>query len=137
MCPSALRAHQIHRLIRWLALKVSICLWMKYLVTSELGEHNHMKNTVRRTIAFLGVTLLAIPLIGAPATAAAPFRGSSSSFDQAMPVTPAQKEVQRLLRNIASNTAVASTHADKLDAFTRVGSRLSYSTHAAELTAAK
>lgn len=96
-----------------------------------------MKTTVRRTIAFLGVTLLAIPLIGAPATAAAPFRGSSSSFDQAMPVTAAQKEVQRLLRNIASNTAVASTHADKLDALTRVGSRLPYATHAAELTAAK
>jgi len=96
-----------------------------------------MTNINRRTVAFLGVTLLAIPLIGAPAAGAAPFRGSSSSFDQAMPVTAVQKEVARLLKNIASNAAVASTYADKLDVSTRVGSRLTYATHAAELTATK
>ena len=96
-----------------------------------------MTNTVRRTIGFLGLTLMATQLIGAPVAAAVPFRDSSSSFEQAMPVTPAQKEAERLLKQISSNAAVASKHADKLDSFTRVGSRLSYETHAAELTAAK
>src|SRR5438094_207166 len=96
-----------------------------------------MTNTVRRSIGFLGVTLMATQFIGAPASAAVPFRGSSSSFEQSMPVTPAQIEVETLLKQIASNTAVAREHADKLDSFTRVGSRLSYETHAAELTAAK
>ena len=96
-----------------------------------------MTNTVRRTIGFLGVTLMATQLIGATATAVVPFRSSSSSFEQPVPVTPAQKEAEGLLKQIASNAAVASKHADKLDSFTRVGSRLSYETHAAELTAAK
>jgi hypothetical protein len=96
-----------------------------------------MKNSLRRAIGFLGVTLLAIPLIGVPVAGAGPFRGSSSSFDQAMPVTAAQEEIKRLLREIASNAAVASEHADKVDTFTRVGSRLAYETHAAEMTAAK
>jgi len=96
-----------------------------------------MTNTVRRTIGFLGVTLMATQLIGAPATAALPFRGSSSSFEQAMPLTPAQKQAERLLKQIASNAAVAGRHADKLDSLTRAGSRASYETHAAELTGAK
>jgi hypothetical protein len=96
-----------------------------------------MKNSLRRAIGFLGVTLLAIPLIGVPVAGAGPFRGSSSSFDQAMPVTAAQEEIKRLLREIASNAAVASEHADKVDTFTRVGSRLAYEAHAAEMTAAK
>ena len=94
-----------------------------------------MKNTVRRTIGLLGVTLMATQLIGAPASAAV--RNSSGSFEQAMPVTPAHKEVERLLKQIASNAAVASKHADKLDSFTRVRSRLSYESHAAKLIAAK
>jgi hypothetical protein len=41
------------------------------------------------------------------------------------------------LKQLAANAAVAGKHADKLDSFTRVGSGLSYETHAAELTAAK
>ena len=96
-----------------------------------------MTNTVRRTIGFLGVTLMATQLIGAPTAAAVPFRGYSSSFEHSMPVTPAQKEAERLWKQIASNAAVASKHADKLGSFTRVGARLSYATQAAELTAAK
>ena len=96
-----------------------------------------MTNTIRRTIGFLGVALMATQLIGAPAASAVPFRDTSSSFEQAMPVTPAQKEAERLLKQIASQAAAASSHADKLDSFARVGSRLSYESHAAELTAAK
>src|SRR5215472_8261895 len=96
---------------------------------------NHMTNTMRRTFGFLGTALMATQLFGAPITAV-PFR-ASSNFEQAMPVTPAQKEVERLFQQISSNAAITGKHADKLDSFTRVGSRLHYSTHAAELTGAK
>ena len=96
-----------------------------------------MKNALTRTIGFLGAAVMAAQLIGAPATTAFPFQGSSGSFEQAMPVTPAQKEVERLFKQISGNAAIASKHADKLNSFTRVGSRLAYATHAAELMAAK
>ncbi len=96
-----------------------------------------MTNTFRRAIGFLGVALMATQVVGVSAAAPGSFRGSSSSFEQAMPVTAAQKDVDRLLREIASNAAVAGTHADKLHVLTRAGSRLAYPTHAAELTAAK
>src|SRR5581483_1329012 len=96
-----------------------------------------MKNSLRCTFAFLGTAVMATQLMGAPATAVGPFRGSSESFEQAMPVTPAQKEIERLLKQISANAAIARKHADRLDSFTRVGSRLAYATHAAELTAAK
>ena len=96
-----------------------------------------MKNTLRHSIGFLGAAVMAAQLMGAPATTVVPFRGSSGSFEQAMPVTPAEKETERLLKQISDNAAIASKHADRLDSFTRVGSRLAYATHAAELTAAK
>jgi osmotically-inducible protein OsmY len=95
-----------------------------------------MNNTVRQTIAFLGAAFLASQLFGASPTSANP-RSSSSSLEQAMPVTPAQKEVDRLLKQISANAAIAARHADTLDSFARAGSRLSYTTHAAELTGAK
>ena len=95
-----------------------------------------MNNTTRRTMGFLGAAFLATQLIGAvPANGNS--QSSSSSFEQAMPVTPAQKEVDRLLKQIAANAAIAAKHAEALDSFARVGSRLSYATHAAELTHAK
>jgi osmotically-inducible protein OsmY len=74
--------------------------------------------------------------IALPANAA-PFRSSSSTFEQAMPVTPAQKEVERLFKEIYANATIASRHADQLDSYTRVGSRLHSTTHASELTGAK
>ncbi|HUA60405.1 MAG TPA: BON domain-containing protein [Verrucomicrobiae bacterium] len=95
-----------------------------------------MKNSLRRTIGFLGAALLAVQLFGTvPANAG--LQNSSSAFEQATPVTPAQKEVDRLLKQISANAAAAANHADRLDSFARVGSRISYSTHAAELTGAK
>jgi hyperosmotically inducible protein len=96
-----------------------------------------MANTIRRTIGFLGAAWMATQLFGAPTAAAVPFQGSSGSFEQAMPVTPTQKEVERLFKQISFNAAIASRHADKLDSFARVGSQLQYPTHAAELTGAK
>ena len=96
-----------------------------------------MRQTVRRTIAFLGATWMAAQLFIAVPANAAPFRSSSSSFEQAMPVTPAQKEVERLFKEIYVNATIASQHADKLDSYTRVGSRLHSTTHADELTGAK
>ena len=95
-----------------------------------------MKNSVRRTIGLLGVAVMATQLIGAPAAVPFRFQGSSGSFEQAMPVTPAQKEVERLFKQISANAALASKHADKLGSFAR-GSRLHYTTHAAELMGAK
>src|SRR5215471_12286152 len=83
---------------------------------------NHMKTTIRRMMGFLGVVSMATQLIGTVAVHAADFRGSSGSFERAMPVTPAQKEVEKLLRQISSNAAVTGKHADRLETFTRVGS---------------
>ena len=96
-----------------------------------------MKNALKRTTGLLGVAVMATQLMGAPATTVVPFQGSSGSFEQPMPVTPAQKEVEKLFKQISANAAIASKHADKLDSFTRVGSRLAYATHAAELIAAR
>jgi len=95
-----------------------------------------MNTTVRRTIGFLGIAFLAAQLIGA-VPASAKFQSSTRSFEQAAPVTPAQKEVNRLLKQISANAAIAVRHADTLDSFTRAGSRLSYTTHTAELTRTK
>lgn len=95
-----------------------------------------MNNTVRNTIGFLGATLLAAQMFAAPPATASP-PDSSSSFAQALPLTPAQKEVDRLLKQISANAAVTAKHAATLDSFTRVGPGLSYESHAAELTAAK
>jgi len=79
---------------------------------------------------------MATQLVGPPA-AAASFRDGGNSFEQAMPVTAAQKEVDRLLKKIASKADVASVHAEKLAAITRIGSRLSFETHATYLNGAK
>ena len=96
-----------------------------------------MKDALRGTVSLLGAAVIATQLMGAPATTSLPFQGSSGSFEQALPVTPAQKEVERLFKQISAHAAIASKHADQLDSFTRVGSRLAYATHAAELMAAK
>jgi len=96
-----------------------------------------MKNTVRYATTFLVAALTAAQLFGAPAETTMPFPGSSGSFEQAMPVTPAQKEAGRLLQQISERAAIAGKHADRLDSYTRVGSRLSYTTHATELNGAK
>jgi hyperosmotically inducible protein len=108
-------------------------------ITRKIGTRrtNHMKTTVRSMIGFLGVTMMAAQLIGAPALKSAPFRGSSSSFEQAMPLTPAQKEVERLFKQVSTHAAIAARHGETLESFARVGQRLQYSTHAAELTGAK
>ena len=95
-----------------------------------------MKNTTRRTIGFLGGTLLAAQLFAA-APAKANFQGSSGSFEQAVPVTPSQKEIERLLKQISAHATVAAKHADTLNAWVRLDSRLAYATHAAELMGAK
>jgi hyperosmotically inducible protein len=96
-----------------------------------------MKLTVRRTIAFLGATWMATQLfINIPANAA-PFRSTSGAFEQAMPVTPAQKDVERLFKQISANAVLAGKHADRLDSYTRAGSRLHPTTHGSELTGAK
>jgi hyperosmotically inducible protein len=96
-----------------------------------------MKRTFQTTVGFLGAAAMAAQLWAAPAPGAVRAPGSSSAFEQAMPLSPAQKEVDRLFKQIASNAAIASRHADTLESFTRLGQRLQYESHAAELNGAK
>ena len=103
-----------------------------------MNKRTHsMKTRFRRLIGFLLVALMLMQLIGTITADAADFQSSSGSFEQAMPLTLAQKEVQRLFEQISSNAVNASRHADRLESFTRVGSGLHYETHAAELIRAK
>lgn len=95
-----------------------------------------MKTNVKRTIGFLGAVLLATQLNGASGTTVYPFPGSSSSFEQAMPVTSDQVGVDQLLRKISANAIRAANHAEQLESYTRTG-RMSTESHAAELTGAK
>src|SRR5215469_5516167 len=95
-----------------------------------------MKSIVRRSIGFLGVAVMATQLVGSPATVTGSFPGSSGSFEQAMPVTPAQKEVERLFQQISGRAAIVSKHVDRLDSFMR-GSRYAYTSHASELMGAR
>jgi hyperosmotically inducible periplasmic protein len=96
-----------------------------------------MTNTVQRAIALLGAALMATQLIGAPHQSSPPYQGSSSAFQQAAPLTPAQKEVEGLLKQISANAAIASRHAETLEPYTRAGSRLQYESHAAEVNRAR
>lgn len=54
-----------------------------------------------------------------------------------MPVTPVQKEIQRLFKQISADAAIVGKHGNKLESFARVGSRLQYQTHAADLMSAR
>jgi hyperosmotically inducible protein len=96
-----------------------------------------MKNTLRLTTGLLGVTLMAAQLVAAPTNGAAPLRQSSSAFEQAAPVTPAQKEIERLLKQISSHAAVAGRHADTLESLTRGAGLVRYESNASELMATK
>jgi hyperosmotically inducible protein len=95
-----------------------------------------MKTTIKRTISFLGIAMMATQLL-TTIPASASLQGSSSAFEQAMPATPAQKEVDKLLKQLSSNAAIAGRHAEALDSFTRGTPRLQHETHAAALTGAK
>jgi hyperosmotically inducible protein len=101
------------------------------------GELLIMKYIVRIASSFLGAAVVLTQLAGVSAADTAPIQGSSSSFEQPVPVTPAQKQIQRLFKQISSNAAIVGKHGDNLESFSRVGSRLQYPTHAAELMAAK
>ncbi|HWB83133.1 MAG TPA: BON domain-containing protein [Bryobacteraceae bacterium] len=96
-----------------------------------------MKNKVRHTIGFLGATVMATQLMGAPTASVVPSHSSSGSFEQAMPVTAAHKEIDRLLKQISFQAVAASNHADKLLSYARVGSRINHEGHSAELIAVK
>jgi hyperosmotically inducible protein len=96
-----------------------------------------MKSLFRIAISVLGTALMATQVVGISAADAVPLQGSSGSFEQAMPLTPAQKEIQRLFKQISFNSVVAGKHGEKLESFGRVGSHLHYQTHAAELMGAK
>ncbi|HKV78757.1 MAG TPA: BON domain-containing protein [Candidatus Sulfotelmatobacter sp.] len=96
-----------------------------------------MKSFVRVASSFLGAAVVVTQLAGVSTAATAPIQGPSSSFEQPMPVTPVQKEIQRLFQQISTKAAVAGKHGEKLESFTRVASRLQYQTHASELMAAR
>jgi hyperosmotically inducible periplasmic protein len=96
-----------------------------------------MKNIVRTAISFLGMAVMVTQFVGVSNANVIPLESSNNSFEQPLPVTSAQKAVDRLLKQISSNAAIASRHGEKLDSFARSGSQLQYQTHAAELMAAK
>ena len=96
-----------------------------------------MKSFDRIASSFLGAGLVVTLLAGVSIADVVPVQGASSAFEQAMPVTPAQKEIKRLLQQISSNAAVVEKHGEKLESFARVASQLQYQTHASELMAAK
>src|SRR5579864_3383839 len=100
-----------------------------------LGEQITMTNTFKRTIGFLGVALMATQLFGAVSAGDVRFQSSSSAFEQAAPATPAQKEVERLLKQISANAAKAGRHAETLASINSMSLR--YESHAVELTGAK
>src|SRR5581483_10371855 len=101
------------------------------------GQTTYMKRNIRLMTGFLGIALMLAPLAGAATTSSVPFESSSSSFEQAAPITAQQKEIDRLLKQILAKARVVSTHAAKLDAFTRPGAGLHSTSHAAELIGAK
>ena len=78
-----------------------------------------MKNTIRRTISFLGVALMATQLFGANAAADTP------------------KEVDYLLKQISYKASTAARNAEALESFTMVNQRVHYESHSRELTGAK
>ena len=95
-----------------------------------------MTNTARRMIGFLGVAFIVTQLFGAVNTQPPRSERSSGTFEQARPTTPVQAEVKKLLKQISSNAAITSRHAEALESFTR-GPKLQFETHALELTRAK
>jgi hypothetical protein len=105
----------------------------RYLRKIGSRRTDHMKTTIKRTISFLGIAMMATQLL-TTIPARASLQGSSSAFEQAMPATPAQKEVDKLLKQLSSNAAIAGRHAEALDSFTRGTPRLQHETHAAALT---
>ena len=76
-----------------------------------------MKYVVRIASSFLWAVVVMTQLVGVSTAAAAPVQGSSSSFEQPMPITPAEKEIQRLLKQISSQAARAGNHGEKLESF--------------------
>ena len=110
---------------------------IKNFIISDQEIETQMKNNVRRTIAMLGAALMAAQFVTATPTNSPPVPGSSSSFEQAMPVTQAQKEVDRLLKEIARNAAITAEHAGRVDSFARLNPNLATSTHADELNRVK
>lgn len=96
-----------------------------------------MKRIFRNSIGILGAAVLATQLMGATPAEAVRAQTSSRAFEQAMPITAEQEEINRLLQQISANAAIAGKHAGQLESFTRVGSRLNQQTHAAELMGAK
>src|SRR6185437_4353310 len=95
-----------------------------------------MKSAFRKTLGILGVVLMGSQLIAAPATGNRPGQPASSAFEQAAPLTPEQKQVDRLLKKISSDALTVSHNADKLSAYAR-NPKLHFETHAAELNRAK
>jgi hyperosmotically inducible protein len=94
-----------------------------------------MNTSFRRAIGFLMIGALASPALAGTRAQTFGLQGSSSSFEQALPLTAEQKQVDRLLKQLASHSATVSKHADQLDSFTR--GRLHYTTHATELNHAR
>src|SRR4051812_8408241 len=96
-----------------------------------------MKTTFGRAIGSVMIALLAAPAFAATPAQTTLFEGSTRSFEQALPTSSGQKQVDKLLRQLSSNALTVSKHADQLESFSRGASRLHYTTHVAELNGAR
>ena len=96
-----------------------------------------MKTSVQRAVGFLGIAFMAAQLMGAATEQPRPFRSEGDPFEYAVPVTPAQKDAEKLFRQIAYQAVAVARHGSTLESFARGGQRMMYETHAAELMGAK
>lgn len=96
-----------------------------------------MNKTIKRAIGSVMIGLIAAPAFAGTRAQATYLENPSTAFAQAMPTTPEQKQVDRLLKQLSSDAAKVSKHADQLEAFARGGPQLHYTTHAHELNATR
>lgn len=93
-----------------------------------------MKNRFKLTVPLLCVAM-AFPLIGGVSPPAG-IQYSAAKFVEAIPLTPAQKEVTTLLKQVASQARATAEYAEMLQAF-HLGKQVSFHSHAYELERAK
>lgn len=96
-----------------------------------------MTTILHRAVALVGAALISTQAIAADTPPTRPLQDTTRSFDQALPVTPAQQQVDKLLRQIAAKAYSLQRHAEELQSFARGTPKLSASTHAVELNRAR
>jgi hypothetical protein len=95
-----------------------------------------MKNTFKNGFAFMGVAVLAFPLIGAIGPPGAGIHEGGAVFGPATPSTPAQEQATVLLKQVATRARATADRAETLESYAR-GRQVDIQAHAHELNRAK